>query len=314
MSFLTKPPYNMLVEIYVEVDDFCKANEEIICEWLKSTGFAKKNHPSQLTLSEVMTILIYYHHNHYKDFKHYYTDHVCVDLRRDFPKLVSYNRFVELVPRALLPMFMFLMHRCSLGRRTGIYYVDSSAWPVCHPKRAHCHQVMRGVADWGKTSVGWFFGLKYHLVVNQFGELVNFHVTKGSTPDNKATLLFTLTRKLLGWLFGDKGYLLSEEKREMLERNGELRVFSKCRKNMAKMDMPLEARLWARKRGVVESVIDLTKNACDAAHTRHRSGFNAFVNLFSAMTAYSFFNRKPSTKINIEAKMIGQARSLANAA
>ena len=49
----------MLVEIYVEVDDFCKSNEEIICEWLKSTGFAKKNHPSQMTLSEVMTILIY---------------------------------------------------------------------------------------------------------------------------------------------------------------------------------------------------------------------------------------------------------------
>lgn len=301
----------MLVEIYVEVDDFCKEHEQIINSWLKESGLVKKNHPSQLTLSEVMTILIYYHHSYYKDFKHYYTNYVCKDLRRDFPQLVSYNRFVELVPRALLPMCMFLKHRCSLSRLTGIYFVDSTPWAVCHPKRAHSHKVMRGFADWGKTSVGWFFGLKYHLITNQFGELVNFYITEGSTADNRAKLLFLLTKNLMGWLFGDKGYLLSKEKRQLLERDGALRIFSKCRKNMEKQEMPLEARLWLRKRGVIESVIDLTKNACDSVHTRHRSPINAFVNLFSALSAYSFFQRKPTTIINLEARMIGQSNPLA---
>ncbi len=314
MSILTKPTHHMLVEIYVEVDDFCKENEEIIQKWLKSSGLVKKSHTSSLTLSEVMTILIYYHFSNYKNFKSYYLEHVCTDLRRDFPELVSYGRFVELTPRALLPMFMFLLHRCSKGRRTGIYYIDSSAWPVCHPKRAHCHKVMRGFCDWGKTSVGWFYGLKYHLIVNQFGELINFHVTQGSTPDNRARLLFQLTRKLMGWVFGDKGYLLSEEKRAMLERDGELRVFSKCRKNMAKQDMPLEASLWVRKRGIVESAIDITKHGCDAVHTRHRSVTNAFVNLFSSLVAYSFIHRKPTTRINIESRMIGKPTQLAKAA
>ena len=304
----------MLVEIYVEVDDFCKDNEQIIRHWLKHSGLVKNSYPTRMTLSEVMTILIYYHHSYYKDFKHYYLNHVCEDLRRDFPKLVSYNRFVELVPRALLPMCMFLKYRCSLSRSTGIYFVDSTPWAVCHPKRAHSHKVMRGFADWGRTSLGWFYGLKYHLITNQFGEPVNFYITEGSTADNRAKLLFLLTRNLMGWLFGDKGYLLSKEKRQLLERDGALRIFSKCRKNMKKQDMPLEASLWLRKRGVIESVINLTKNACDSVHTRHRSPINAFVNLFSALSAYSFFQRKPTTVINLEARLIGQQSPLAMAA
>jgi hypothetical protein len=301
----------MLAEIYVEVDDFCKKHEQIINAWLKESGLLKKNSPAQLSLSEVMTILIYYHHCFYKDFKHYYTRYVCTDLRRDFPQLVSYNRFIELVPRALLPLCMFLKYRCQQSRRTGIYYIDSSAWAVCHPKRAHSHKVMRGLASWGKTSVGWFYGLKYHLITNQLGELMNFSITQGSTADNKAKVLFTLTKNLMGWLFGDKGYLLSEEKREFLERDGLLKIFSKCRKNMKKDPLPLEASLWIRKRGVIESVIDLTKNTCDAAHTRHRSPFNALINLFSALAAYSFFQRKPTTFINLQARLIGQPNPLA---
>lgn len=301
----------MLTEIYVEVDDFCKKHEQIIKNWLKSAGLLKKHYQTQLSLSEVMTILIYYHHSHYKDFKHYYTKYVCGDLRRDFPQLVSYNRFVELIPRALLPLCMFLKHRCLQSQKTGIYFIDSTPWAVCHPKRAHSHKVMRGLASWGKTSVGWFYGLKYHLVINQFGELINFHITQGGTADNKAVVLFTLTKDLMGWLFGDKGYLLSEEKRELLERDGLLKIFSKCRKNMKSNSIPLEASLWLKKRGLIESVIDQTKNICDAAHTRHRSSFNALANLFAALTAYSFFQKKPKTKINLQARLIEQPHPLA---
>ena len=264
-----------------------------------------------MSLSEVMTILIYYHHSFYKDFKHYYTNYVCTDLRREFPQLVSYTRFVEFIPRTLLPLCMFLKYRCQRSRRTGIYFIDSSAWAVCHPKRAHAHKVMRGLASWGKTSVGWFYGLKYHLITNQFGELVNFYVTQGSTADNKAKVLFILTKNLMGWLFGDKGYLLSKDKKELLERDGILRIFSKCRRNMKQDPLPLEASLWIRKRGLIESVIDLTKNTCEAVHTRHRSAINALINLFSALTAYSFFQRKPTTFINLEARLIGQPCPLA---
>jgi len=294
----------MLVEIYVEIDDFCKANQEIIRKLLYESGLIKKAHPSRLSLSEVMTILIHYHQTYYKDFKHYYTEYVQQDLKRDFPDLVSYNRFVELIPRAFLPLCLFLSYRCSLSKRTGIYYIDSAPWAACHPKRAHQHKVMRGFAQWGKTSVGWFFGLKYHLIINQFGELINFYLSAGNVSDNNAKVLFLLTRNLLGWIFADKGYLLNQAKKDLLEREGALRIFAKCRKNMKKQRMPLEASLWIRKRGIIESAIDLTKNACDAAHTRHRSPINAFANLFAALTAYSFRQRKPSTNIKLEARLL----------
>lgn len=294
----------MLVEIYVEIDDFCKTNQEIIRKSLRESGLIKKAHPCRLSLSEVMTILVHYHQSYYKDFKHYYTEYVQQDLKRDFPDLVSYTRFVELIPRAFLPLCLFLSYRCRLSKRTGIYYIDSAPWAACHPKRAHQHKVMRGFAQWGKTSVGWFFGLKYHLIVNQFGELMNFYISAGNVSDNNAKVLFLLTKDLLGWLFGDKGYLLSQAKKELLEREGALRIFTKCRKNMKKQDMPLAATLWIRKRGIIESVIDLTKNACDAVHSRHRSPVNAFSNLFAALVAYSFRQRKPSTKIKLEAHLL----------
>lgn len=304
----------MLVEIYVEIDDFCKTHQELIQRLLKESGLVKKNHPSKLNLSEVMTILIYYHQSWYKDFKHYYQEHVQTDLRRDFPDLVSYHRFVELIPRALLPMCLFLNYRCSLSKRTGIYYIDSAPWQVCHPKRAQQHQVMKGWAQWGKTSVGWFYGLKYHLIVNQFGELINFYVSSANKFDSNAKILFVLTKNLLGWLFGDKGYLLSEAKRALLERHEALKIFSKCRKNMKKQDIPVEARLWLKKRGIIESVIALTKQQCDAVHSRHRSPINAFVNLFAALTAYTFRQRKPSTNINLEARLLPWPKDLPKAA
>lgn len=294
----------MLVEIYVEIDDFCKDNQKKITQLLRQSGLVRKAHPSKLSLSEVMTILVHYHQCYYKDFKHYYTDYVQQDLKRDFPGLVSYNRFIELVPRAFVPLCLFLKHRCSLSQRTGIYYIDSAPWPVCHPKRAHSHKVMRGLARWGKTSVGWFFGMKYHLIINQFGELVNFRVSSGNIADNNAKTLFLLTKDLLGWIFGDKGYLLNPDKKALLEREGALKFFTKCRKNMKKQDIPVEASLWIQKRGVIESVIELTKNDCEAAHSRHRSPTNAFTNLLAALTAYTFRQRKPSTKINLEARLL----------
>jgi hypothetical protein len=105
-------------------------------------------------LSEIMTILGYYHYSHYNCFKHYYKEHVEKQLKKDFPHLVSYNRYVELLPRAIYPMCLFLSSRTSLAQRTGIYFIDSAPLEVSHPKRAHQHKVFRGWAKWGKTSTG----------------------------------------------------------------------------------------------------------------------------------------------------------------
>src|SRR4051812_34296445 len=137
----------MLTEIYVDVDDFCKAKRSLIQHALRYCGAYKKSHPNRLTLSEVMTILVYYHLSPYKNFKAYYTRHVCGDLKREFPDLVSYDRFVALIPRTLIPLMLYLADRCCRSLRTGIYYIDSTPVEACHVKRAHQHQTLKGFAN-----------------------------------------------------------------------------------------------------------------------------------------------------------------------
>jgi hypothetical protein len=148
----------MLTEIYVDIDDFCKAKMQLIAKALYHCGAYKKVHPSQLTLSEVMTILVYYHLSPYKNLKAYYTRHVCQDLKRDFPGLVSYDRFVALIPRTLILLMLYLAYRCQRSLRTGIYYIDSTPLAACHPKRAHQHQTLKGFASWAGPPVREDFG------------------------------------------------------------------------------------------------------------------------------------------------------------
>jgi hypothetical protein len=76
-------------------------------------------------------------------------------LRGEFPHLVSYTRFVELMPAALWPLYLYLKTR--LGPVTGISFIDATALPVCHNRRIGRPKVFDGLAARGQTSVGWFF-------------------------------------------------------------------------------------------------------------------------------------------------------------
>ena len=91
------------------------------------------------------------------------------------------------------------------GKRTGIYYIDGSCLPVCHLKRQKRHRTFKTVAEFGRTSVGWFFGLKIHLVTNNFGQLIAFKITRGNRSDGQEA--HSLLRCLKGLAFGDKGYI-----------------------------------------------------------------------------------------------------------
>lgn len=297
----------MLTEIYVDVDDFCKAKMPLIAKALHHCGLYKKLHPSQLTLAEVMTILIYYQLSPYKNFKAYYTRHVLTDLRRDFPDLVSYDRFVALIPRTLIALMLYLAYRCSRSVRTGLYYIDSTSLAACHPKRAHQHRTLKGFAAWGRSSTGWFFGLKAHLVINHLGQLVHVCITNGSTHDAHAKVLFSLTKDLVGWVFGDKGYLLNVDKQAFVEREGQLIWAAKPRRPKQALNWPVTAKKWAKKRSLIETVIGQNKAVCDLEHSRHRSVTNAFVNIYASLIAYSFYERKPVAGINLGDRLLRAA-------
>jgi len=145
---------SQLVAMFCDIDDFCKVFEPIYNQRLLQTGQRHRVRPGQLSLSEIMTIIVYFHASHYRDFKHYYTEYVEAHLRPYFPDLVSYSRFIDLMPRALVPLCSYLHTR--KGRCTGITFVDSTPLAVCHTKRIGRHKVSeatrRGAhARWGGT-------------------------------------------------------------------------------------------------------------------------------------------------------------------
>lgn len=165
------------------------------------------------------------------------------------------------------------------------------------------HKVFKGIAKRGKTSTGWFYGLKLHLIVNHMGEIISIWLTPGNVADNNKDVVLKMCCNLYGKLFGDKGYI-SQKLFGELFANG-IRLFTTLKRNMKNRLVNIEDRLFVLKRGVVESVIELLKSACDIDHTRHRSPVNAIVNIWAAIAAYCFFERKPSILI---AKMIPQLK------
>jgi hypothetical protein len=190
-----------ILPLFCDIDDFCLLFESLRQKQLLETR--QRNRPSTLCLSEVMTIITLFHASSYRNFKAYYIEHVMKQYAGAFPRLVSYNRFVELMPAALVPLCGYLQSR--KGRCSGVSFVDSTSWKVCHNRRIHSHKVFAGCARCGETSVDWFYGFKLHLVINDCGELLSLRLTPGNTDDRRPVP--ELVKGLFGKLFGDKGYV-----------------------------------------------------------------------------------------------------------
>lgn len=291
----------MLLELFYNIDNFCKAFVRFWKKFLIKQGLAKRIKPHRLCLSEIMTILVNFHMSGYRTFKDYYIKHVCQNLLREFPGLVSYNRFVELMQGALVPLMVYLK-KCRFGKVTGISFIDSTTLKACHNRRIHQHKTFKPLAKRGKTSMGWFYGFKLHLIVNDKGELLSTMLTPGNVDDRNRSLMKNLTKNIIGKLFGDKGYL-SKPLFEFLRKQG-IQLITKLKRNMKNKLIPLMDKLLLRKRALIESINDELKNMCQIEHTRHRSSMNFLVNLFSGLVAYTFFPKKPSIR-DIKGYQIG---------
>lgn len=274
---------HQLVSIFCEVDDFCK-------EFDKNSSHLRLSGPNKgrrgpeicLSISEIMVIQILFQMVGYRNFKTFYMGFLQTYWKHYFPKLPSYQRFVELTHRALYHLTLFSQFKS--GRKTGIYYIDGSCLPVCHLKRSKRNRVFKQIAKYGRTSVGWFFGLKLHLVINQIGELIAFKITKGNVHDGAEAKY--LLSSLDGLAFGDKGYIGKKLFDELL-KNG-LKLITRKRKNMKdKLLISDYEKQLLNQRNLIETVFDCLKHKYHVWHTRHRSIINAMVNLMAALAAYT---------------------------
>lgn len=280
-----------LLELFCAVDDFWLCFEP---QW-KASCLAvgkQRERAGQLCPSEVMTILIHFHQSHYRTFKAYYTEHVQVHLNKEFPHLVSYQRFVALIPQVMLPLLAYLQSR--YGACTGISFIDSTSLEVCHPKRISGHRVFAVDARRGKTSMGWFYGFKLHLAVNDRGELLACCLTPGNVDDRKPVP--QMVKRLRGKLIGDRGYISAPLTALLFEQG--LQLITKLRKNMKNKLMHLSDKLLLRKRAIIESIIDQLKNISQIEHSRHRSPTNFVVHLIAGLIAYSHQDKKPGLHLD----------------
>ncbi|QLH49995.1 MAG: IS982 family transposase [Candidatus Accumulibacter cognatus] len=276
-----------LTETYCLIDDFYKAIEPQLNARLLTDGKRHRSRKCSLSLPELMTLVVLFHQIRYRQFKSFYLNHVCQHLRAEFPQLPTYQRCVEWLQRcaiALAALFEALTGKCS-----GVSIADSTPIAVCENLRISSHRVFQGMAARGKSSTGWFFGFKLHLVINHLGEWLGVKLTPGNVDDRKP--LCDFANRLFGKLYADKGYIAKWLTAFL--RNLGIDLVTRVKKNMKPVALTPFDEAMLRQRSLVETVIDELKNLCQVEHTRHRSPINFTVNLLAGLIAYCLMPNKP---------------------
>ena len=288
-----------LTETFCLFDDFCKDFELKWKNTLLATGECKRLRETGASLSEIMTLVVLFHQGRYRHFKSFYLNVVRIFLRKEFPKLPSYNRFIELMPRCCVALVAFF--QSIKGKCTGISFADATSIKVCHNLRISRHRVFKGMAERGKTSTGWFYGFKLHLIINQKGEILAALLTPGHIDDRKA--LYSLKKDIFGSIYADRGYVSKPLKISLLKYG--IRLVTRVRSNMKPVKFSAFDSVMLKCRSLIETVNDQLKNLSQIEHTRHRSVFNFTVNLMAGIIAYCLQPKKPSIKIDrLEAKAL----------
>lgn len=275
-------------ELFCLIDDFCQQFEPLLEQhMLDSSGKQRRNRKGSMALSEMTTIVVLFHSMRGRQFKEFYSGTVCRFMTSEFPRRLSYTRFVALMPRCavvLAALFATLKGTC-----TGLSIADATPLAVCHNLRIQRHRVFKGIAQRGKSSTGWFYGFKLHAVINQRGELLAIKVTPGNVDDRKG--LLAIASGLFGTMYADKGYIGKEFVHKMKDKG--IDIVTRVRKNMKAVVHSEFDQALLRKRSLVETVFDELKNLCQIEHTRHRSLSNFAVNLMAGIVAYCLQPVKP---------------------
>ncbi len=286
-----------ITEIFCSIDDFCLVFDPALQKRQLSTGKKTRNRRFKMSTSEIVTITVLFHLSGFRTFKHFYVFYVNKQLNQEFPNTVSYNRFVELMQANILPLTLY-MKTCCLGKCTGISFIDSTPIRACKNKRINQNKVFKDIASIGKSTMGWFYGFKLHIVINDKGELLDFVITQANIDDRAPLKEENFLKKIFGSLYADKGYI-SKELSTLLFDQG-LHLVTGIRNNMKNVMMTMRDKILLRKRSVIETINDQLKNIAQAEHSRHRSFGNFITNLVASLIAYSFQEKKPSIKFETE--------------
>ncbi len=273
-----------VIEIYCTIDDLIKRLPTSMIQRER-----KRKRKFIMSASEIITIVVLFHRSHATNLKSFYTEDIRDKYQRDFPNMLAYKRLVERLLE-LAPLCLAVLELMT-QECTGISYVDSTSLKSCHIKREHQHRVMASLAHKGRTSMGWFYGMKLHITINHRGELISFATTPGNVNDREPLKDGTLLKGLHGRIFADSGYI-SNELAEWLSQ-ADIELIAKPTKQQKKVHISQENKRLLFMRSLVETVIGQLKTKCRLEHTRHRSINGFYANLATALMAYQFSDKKP---------------------
>ena len=280
-----------LTELFCLVDDFCRQFEPAWEQQQLTSGARTRRRGNALSLSELMTLVVLFHHLRFRQFKRFYLDYACRHLCAAFPPLPSYHRCVELLPRCAAPLAA--LFEPLKGACDGMSIIAATPLAGCDNRRIARHRVFQGSAARGKTSMGWFYGFKLHAIINSQGELIRLKLTPGNVDDRKPRL--KLWQGLFGYLFADKGYLAQRLTPHLAGQD--IQLITTRRKTMKPVFRTDFEKALLRRRGLIETVFDELKNLGQIEHTRHRSVGNFLVNLMAGIVAYCLSSHKPTLKL-----------------
>src|SRR4051794_21093452 len=275
-----------IVEVFCEVDDFCQA---FLPQWEASLlgpgGTAPRGPEPGLSPSEIITLLLTVQASNISRASitaspsRWLLSRPAVLRALRQPAEKRLRAAGGLPPQPPRDQDRALLHR--LHR-------------PCDNHRISRHKVFADLAQRGKTSMGWFFGFKLHLVFNNRHEIVALKLTPGNLHDT--TPVPALTRDLIGKLFGDKGYIGQKLAQDLLRRG--LTLFTRVRRNMKSLPLSLQDKALLKARNMAETIIGHIKEFSSLNLSKHRSAINAFVHIIAAITAYQINPFKP--KLNLQ--------------
>jgi hypothetical protein len=280
-----------ITELFCLIDDFTTMYDEVSKKYqigCNKNG-RKPTRTPDLIDSEIMTIVLLFQSSPSKNFKYFYKSYLQL-YKSEFPNMPSYERFISLKSRVLFKMMfmLFLLLRKTNKKEA---FIDSTSLAVCHPKRIRSNKVFKDLANIGKTTKGWFYGFKLHIIIDTTGNLMNIMLTQANFDDRQAAE--NMTKKFTNLLlFGDKGYI-SKTLFLKLYRLG-IKLVTGIKKNMKNCLMLLREKILLRKRSIVETVFDYLKNKLQLEHTRHRSPTNALIHVLATLIHYQLKKTKPS--------------------
>ena len=279
-------------ELFCVIDDFFLKFEATYWKFLKECNHCLRIRTAQLSISEIIFIAIWYKCSHFNNFKAFFSS-LKQDKSHLFKSLPCYQRMIYLVNTHQLALHA-LHFAVMKDHQSSYLWIDSTTLPVCKNQRIQRHKSISSIATRGKSSMGWFFGCKLHLLMNQSGGIVNTVLSNGHTADIK--MVEQLVKGMTAKLYADRGYISQELKSRLRVQGVDLITYH--RKNMKSIQLLKADEYHLKQRNKIETLFSLLKGTYNLVTTRARSVAGYLAGIYASLCAYQICHQnKPMIRI-----------------